>query len=726
MQSLSREILNSLFIHQTLRTLKQATRQLVFLIVYLALCTTVFSAEEKKLDPVRVQLKWLHQFQFAGYYAAIEKGFYREAGLEVELIEGQPNMEPARVVLSGKAQFGVGTPELLLSYAKGEPVVMLGVIFQHSPLVFVTLKDSSIKSISDFNGKRIMFSPLSAELYAYLRQENIAVHNLQIVPHTFSVEELIQRTVDAMSGYSTNEPFTLEKKGIEYQTFTPRTGGIDFYGDCFFTTQDQVKKHPERVEAFREATLKGWEYAFKNTDEIIELIIKKYKSPKERDALQFEADEMRNLIHPELIPIGYMHAGRWEHIAETYRDLGMLNKDVDLSGFIYEKNIQFDYIWIYKLTAGLLAIALIIVAILLPVRRLKEKLRQQQIAYTNISQDLVTTREEMKQASMVKAEFLTNFSHDLRTPLHSIMVLSEIMQSETLDEHQRSSLGIIYESGGSLLQMVDDLLDLGRIESGTAQLANVPFLLDDVLDPISKQLFIPAKRKGVGFVHWIEAGLSGALRGDPDHLRQIVFNLGSNAVKFTEEGQIIIKARRSEKGWLRLEISDTGPGIPEDVLPVLFEPFVRGKTKRHKKGSGLGLAIVQKYTEAMGGNVYVSAIPGQETIFTVDIPILDSAEYEEMLEITKRLSQKRIIIALSSALRRKAAFHDLRSLNVTAVEVETIGKLTTSDILLVDSDSPQNFDSDRLNGARCIRIPSDATIKRRTLANAILSDWPLS
>lgn len=116
------------------------------------------------LDHVRVQLKWLHQFQFAGYYAAIEQGFYRDAGLEVELIEGSPEVDPARIVLEGGAEFGVGTPEILLSLAEGKPLVVLGVIFQHSPYGILSLQESGISSVKDLFGKRIMIEPQAAEL----------------------------------------------------------------------------------------------------------------------------------------------------------------------------------------------------------------------------------------------------------------------------------------------------------------------------------------------------------------------------------------------------------------------------------------------------------------------------------------------------------------------------------------------------------------------------------
>ncbi|MGH8045841.1 MAG: ABC transporter substrate-binding protein, partial [Chthoniobacterales bacterium] len=268
-------------------------------------------------DKVRVQLKWLHQFQFAGYYAAIEKGYYRDAGLDVTLIEGAPGVDPAKVVLNGSAEFGVGTPELVLERAAGAPIVVLGVIFQHSPYVFLALEGTGITDVAALAGKRVMIEPQAAELYAYLLHEGVNRGAVQIVPHTFSVQDLADGKVAAMSGYSTDEPFTLQSQHRRYLAFTPRAGGVDFYGDCFFTTEAQIHDHPARVRAFREATLKGWDYALKHPEEIIDLLVAKYHSRKSREALQFEAAQMRELMHPEIIPVGYMYAGRWKHIADT-------------------------------------------------------------------------------------------------------------------------------------------------------------------------------------------------------------------------------------------------------------------------------------------------------------------------------------------------------------------------------------------------------------------------
>ncbi len=209
------------------------------------------------LDSVTLQLKWTRQFQFAGYYAALEKGYYREAGLDVSIVPARPGLEPMSEVLHGKAEFGVGTTDVVLLQAKAEPVVVLAVIFQHSPLVLPVRKDAGVTSIHDLKGRRVMMEPHSAELLAYLESENLAASQLTLVPHSCDTKDLISGKVDAMSAYSTDEPFDLLRSGIDFLKFSPRSGGIDFYGDLLFTTDRQVRKHPRRVKAFLTASLRG-------------------------------------------------------------------------------------------------------------------------------------------------------------------------------------------------------------------------------------------------------------------------------------------------------------------------------------------------------------------------------------------------------------------------------------------------------------------------------------
>lgn len=299
------------------------------------------------LETVTLQLKWTHAFQFAGYYAALEQGYYRKAGLNIQLREGGPDIDPLASVLAGKAQYGVGTSSLLLARQAGQPVVVLAVVFQHSPLVLLVRRgDSSqgIPGIHDLAGKRVMLEPQSDELIAYLKQEGIALDQLVQVPHGHSehYDALIQGDVDAISAYDTYEPYYLDRAGIAYQTFSPRKGGIDFYGDNLFTTEEELKAHPQRVRAFRDASLRGWRYAMAHPEEIADLIVAKYSHQHPRDFYLFEAQRLAPLLRADLVEVGYMNQDRWRHIAETYANLGLLPANFSLEGFLYEPDTPPD------------------------------------------------------------------------------------------------------------------------------------------------------------------------------------------------------------------------------------------------------------------------------------------------------------------------------------------------------------------------------------------------
>lgn len=312
------------------------------------------------LDSVVLQLNWKHQFQFAGYYAAIEMGYYRAAGLEVTLAEAEETRDPVAAVLEGKAQFGVAASELALLRGQGKPVVALATILQHSPLAVLARRASGIDTLHDLVGKRIMLMPHEAELFAYLRQEGVPLDKLIQLPHSFNPEDLIQGRVDAVSGYVTDEPFLLQQAGTQYSRFTPRASGIDFYGDTLFTAEQELKAHPDRARAFREASLRGWQYAMLHPDEIADLILARYAKRHSRPHLLFEAAEMRRLMQPELIEIGHMNPGRWRRIAETYAELGMLPADFSLDGFLYDPSPRRDLGWLYRGLAGGLLLTVII------------------------------------------------------------------------------------------------------------------------------------------------------------------------------------------------------------------------------------------------------------------------------------------------------------------------------------------------------------------------------
>ncbi|MGE5758250.1 MAG: ABC transporter substrate-binding protein [Sideroxydans sp.] len=336
-------------------------------------------------EHVTLQLKWTHAFQFAGYYAAKEMGYYREAGLDVDIREALPADDPVRDVLGGKAEFGVGTSSLLLERKAGKPVVALAVIFQHSAYVLIARQQTATQGIHDLVGKRVMLEPQSDELVAYLQREDIPFDRIIRVEHSYDTEALISGKVDAMAAYVTNQPYDLDLAQLPYQIYTPRSAGIDFYGDNLFTSEHELQVHPERVKAFRAASLRGWKYAMEHPDELIDLIRAKYSQRHSRDYFRFEARQTMALIHPELIEVGYMNPGRWRHIADTYADLGMLPRDYPIEGFLYDPNPQRDLTWFYRWLAAALLLSAIAAAVAYRVVRLSRALRLSEERYRLIT-----------------------------------------------------------------------------------------------------------------------------------------------------------------------------------------------------------------------------------------------------------------------------------------------------------------------------------------------------
>ncbi|WP_431686251.1 EAL domain-containing protein [Hahella sp. NBU794] len=309
-------------------------------ICFLVLCliTRISGAAESELTPVVVQLKWLHQFQFAGFYAAIEKGFYQKAGFDVTLREAAPDINPIDEVVEGRADFGVANSELLLYRLQGAPVTAVAVMIQHSPLVLVSLAESEILSPQDLIDKRVMFphGPYGANTIGILRKEGVLLSQIKQMPLSFNINDLVEHRVDAMVGYVTDLPYQLRKRQIAYNIMDPRSYGIDFYGDTLFTTENHAMSDTEEVARFREATIEGWRYAVDNPEEIIRLLQGKYNSRKEYDELVYEARETIDLIVPKLVEVGHMNPGRWRHIADTFVALDMAPKDYRLEGFVFE------------------------------------------------------------------------------------------------------------------------------------------------------------------------------------------------------------------------------------------------------------------------------------------------------------------------------------------------------------------------------------------------------
>lgn len=315
----------------------------VMRVLLLSLLLVTGQGFAEPLEKVRLQLKWYHQFQFAGYYAAQAKGFYRDEGLDVEIVEADMAHSSIDRVVSGMAQYGVGDAEIAIARLHGKPIVALAAIFQHPPHVLLSKKSSNIRSPADLVGKRIMLANTEwrdAQHRALLRKHGIDMQEVTILPQSGRLEDLLEDKVDAISAYATVEPLRMSELGVETSMLMSMDFGVDFYGDTLFTTESERNAHPDRVEAFLRASLKGWKYALANPHEIAQLILRMpsaRKSAPNLKQLMYEAREMERFILPDVVELGRMSRARWEFIARTFAELDLVEPGYSLNGFLLKE-----------------------------------------------------------------------------------------------------------------------------------------------------------------------------------------------------------------------------------------------------------------------------------------------------------------------------------------------------------------------------------------------------
>jgi signal transduction histidine kinase/AmiR/NasT family two-component response regulator len=275
-------------------------------------------------------------------------------------------------------------------------------------------------------------------------------------------------------------------------------------------------------------------------------------------------------------------------------------------------------------------------------------------------------------ANEAKSAFLATMSHEIRTPLNGVLGMAQAMAAETLSPVQRERLDIIDQSGKALLAILNDILDLSKIEAGKLELEEIEFDLGDVARGAHSAFTALANKKGLSFALDIDQA-RGVYRGDPTRLRQILYNLISNALKFTEHGEIRVIAVRIDDS-LRITVADTGMGIPPEALAKLFGKFaqVDASTTRRFGGTGLGLSICRQLGELMGGTVGVESRAGQGSTFWADLPLAPAVLPGELLASEasdgERLKHARVLLVEDNPVNMMIAAATLAQWGIEVTE----------------------------------------------------------
>ncbi len=338
-------------------------------------------------------------------------------------------------------------------------------------------------------------------------------------------------------------------------------------------------------------------------------------------------------------------------------------------------------------------------------------------------EDLMEARDAANAANVAKSQFLANMSHEIRTPLNGVLAMAEVMDRGELASAQRERLTIVRQSGEQLLAVLNDVLDLSKIEAGKLELVDQDFELERISQSVRDGFDALAQEKGLGFEVRIAPDAAGAWRGDSDRLRQIFANLVSNAIKFTAKGEVTARFEAADAGGLRLSVTDTGIGIPAEKMLTLFEKFTQAdsSTTRQYGGTGLGLAICRELAQLMGGQISVMSEEGAGSTFIVELPFARAEAAEEAeaqaAGVDVRQRSVRVLAAEDNLVNQKVLKAIVEPMDVelsivgdgrAAVEAWREGEF---DVILMDIQMPV---MDGITAAKAIRSAESSEKRPRT------------
>lgn len=526
---------------------------------------------------ILVQLNWLHQFEFAAFYAAKAQGFYAAEGLDVEVREGQVGTSVVSEVISQRAHFGVGNSSLLLDREQGEPVVALAALMQQSPIALMARRDKGMKDVRDLLGKTLMVPPHAFdEIRAFLSASGLEPNQMHYVPMSRSELQGRLQEADAVEIYTTNEGFVASKAPDQYVVWATRDAGLDFYGNVLFTSQYLLKSAPDLVHKFRKATLKGMSYALEHPSEIADLIQARYNTQaKSREHLLYEAGQIKegNLGH--LVDDGYMSANRWKLIARTYAGLGLMREPVVPEDFVYAANIagyRIDHL-VRVLLATLAGLALILAVaayIVVLNRRLKRSLSdlgQANARLAHLAQHDVLT--QLANRSLFGEHLSKSLDLARRNKSHLAVLVIDVDDFKSINDTHGHAVGdlVLQTIATRLKDHVRHADVVGRLggdefvvllpqvtnEQGALQLAR--HLREQVYQPIVDGVRVFRVNLSIGVAVFPQHGLDG-------NALMLAADAAMYQVKSAHAHQVCL-AERADAGSAGSAGAGAGAGVPE-------------------------------------------------------------------------------------------------------------------------------------------------------------------